>query len=176
MKKQSFISKTFLVLTLSSGSIWLGAYTAKLFLTYNLFEAKDLTLKTSFNSEALVNNIVSFLPVFTTTFSSYIALIVFLLLFLVTAKLSLKNNGWFFISLMIVLFTFPFEVYLMIIDYKLISMMLSGSFNSEFALNLMRDRITVLGSFPLIEIFSYIAIISLLVFKPLTINHSDNEN
>jgi len=176
MKKQSIISKTFLALSLSSGSIWLGAYTAKLFLMYNLFEPKDLTLKASFNTEALVYSIISFLPVFTTAFSSYVSMIVFLLLFLLTAKISLKNNGWFFISLVIIVFTFPFEVYLMFIDYKLISMMLSGSFVSESALNLMRDRITVLGSFPLIEIFSYIAIIFLLVFKPLTIKHSDNED
>ncbi len=176
MKKLSLISKTILALTLTSGSIWIGAYSVKLFLVYNLFETKDLILKTSFNIETADKVIISFLPVFATVFISYILMIFFLILFIATAKLKLRSNGWFFMSLILIFFTFPFEVYLMIIDYKIIIMMMSSSISAEYALSLLKDRITVLSSFPLVQLFSYITIIFLIVFKPLTIKESGDEN
>lgn len=177
MKKQSFISKLFISIALTAGSVWLGAYTLRLFLIYNLFEPKDLALKSSFHSDAIHFVLASLLPAFVTPFTAYAIMIISLILGLLALKISFKENGWLFISLMIVLITLPFEVYLMLIDYKVIHNLLSGTFNNENVLILLRERITSLSGFPIIQLLGYLTIIFLLVFKPLSSKvNLQNEN
>jgi hypothetical protein len=167
MKKQSFISKLFVSVTISSGAIWFGSYISKLFTIYNLFEPKDLALKASFESESIGYLLAELLPVFVTPFTAYIVMIVFFLLAVSVSKVNIKKEGWLFISIMLVLITLPFEIYLMLIDYRVISSLLSNSYNNEYILELLRDRITSLSGFPIILLLCYLSIIFLIVFKPL---------
>lgn len=169
MKNQSIISKIFASITLASGSVWIGAYLLKLFLLYQLFEPKDLALKQIYTTENLTIVLFSFLPAFLTTIIAYSVMILSLLIYLFSSKVSLRENGWLFISLMIVLITLPFEFYSMFIDYKIISLLLKFPFSEDVVLNLIRARITSLSSFPIIEILSYLSIIFLIIFKPLTL-------
>ncbi len=94
-------------------------------------------------------------------------MIISTLLFYMTSKLSLRFNGWLFIILIAVLITFPFEIYLMIIDYKVIVALNSGSFDSAQVVTLLRDRIKNLSSFSIVEII-IIFIILLLYRFPTT--------
>lgn len=177
MKKQSFISKLFISIAFAAGVVWIGSNTLRLFIVYNLFEAKDLTLKSSFQSDAIHIVLVGFLPAFVTPFIAYILMIVFLILCLLSVKVSLKQNGWLFISIILIVVTLPFELYLMIIDYKVINLLLMGSFNDGLLLGLLRERITSLRGFPIIQLLCYITIVFLLVFKPLSFNAKlKNEN
>jgi hypothetical protein len=169
MKNHSFFTKLFASFSLASGSIWIGAYLVKLFLIYQLFEPKDLVLKEKFLSSDLQNALFVMLPAFVTPFIVYIVFIFSLLMFLFVSRISLKQNGWLFISVIIILITLPFEFYLMLIDYKVISLLMMNTVNSETIINLMRERITILSSFPIIEILSYISILFLIIFKPLTV-------
>ncbi len=171
MKKQSFFSKLFASFALVSGSIWIGSYLVKLFLIYQLFEPKDLILKEMFLIDDINTILLSLLPAFLTPFLAYIIMIMSFVLFLLSSKIKLKENGWLFISIVIILITLPFELYLLIIDFKIISMLLQSSFNADSIINLVRDRITALSSFPIIEILSYLSILFLIIFKPLTIKN-----
>jgi hypothetical protein len=54
------------------------------------------------------------------------------------------------------------------IDYKIVSLINSESFNPNDVIELIKDRFKTFSSFPIIEIFSYFAVIFLLIFKPLT--------
>ncbi len=171
MKKQSFFSKLFASFALASGSIWIGSYLVKLFLIYQLFEPKDLILKEMFLINDINTVLLSMLPAFITPFLAYIIMIISFVLFLLFSKISIKENGWLFISIMIILITLPFEFYLLIIDYKIISLLLQSSFSADSIIILVRDRITSLSSFPIIEILSYLSILFLIIFKPLTIKN-----
>jgi hypothetical protein len=73
-----------------------------------------------------------------------------------------------FIIAIIVLITLPFEVYLMTIDYKMIFQLNYDTYNTSDIVGLFVRRIKVLGSFPLIEIFSYLSFYYFLLFRPLT--------
>lgn len=171
MKNNTFLSKLLASISLISGSIWIGASLVKLMIIYQLFEPVDLMLKENFSNTDLHSVLLINLPAFLTPFISYIFFIIVTISFLLISKISLKQNGWLFITIAIIFLTFPFEVYLMIIDYKIISNLMESTFNPDLVINLYRDRITALSSFPIIQIFSYLTILFLIIFKPLTIKN-----
>lgn len=171
MKNLSFFSKVFASLSLIFGAIWVGSYLVKIFLIYQLFIPEDLSLKMIYQVENLYNVLLFMLPSFVVPFVSYVALIVSVFLFFVSSRINMKQNGWLFITTMIILITAPFEIYLMFIDYRIISSLLAESFNAEYLLDLIRDRITLLSSFPIIVILGYISISFLIIFKPLTLKN-----
>ena len=148
-------SKIFAFLALITCSLWIGAYLSRLFITYQLFVAEDLSLKSYITSANLNGILTTLLPSVTSTFVLYICFIISFALFLVASKIKLRNNGWLFIITFIILITLPFEIYLMTLDYSIISQLNSGLYNSSDIINLFVRRIKVLGSFPLIEIFCY---------------------
>jgi len=81
-----------------------------------------------------------------------------------------------FITAVIIYTTLPFEGYLMIIDFKIISALsLSDIINSDYVISLIRERFTSLGSFPIIILLSYCSLIYFLISKPFTLPQL-NEN
>ncbi len=86
-----------------------------------------------------------------------------------------KENGWLLIVSLIIFLTLPLESILLMIDYKLIVLFLNEQFASEDVLKLIIERITMLSSFPIILLLSYLSIPYFLVFKPFTLK-SENEN
>lgn len=168
MKKILTFSRTCATLSIISGSIWLGAYFLRLFLNYQLFEGPGLELKTYVTLENSNGILYTLLPSVIVTFVSFMVMIIFFLLFLITSKLSLKNNGWLFIITIILLVTLPFEVYLMMIDYKLILNLFTETFDSLLIIKLIKDRIQNLSSFPIVELFCYMSFYYFIIFQPFT--------
>lgn len=171
MKQLSLISKVLLAFTFASGALWLGSYTVKIFSFFNLFDLdqnSSLILKAALVNVDLKPVIFELVPVLTISLTSYIVFIISGLLFLFISKISLRENGWIFISVMIVLLCFPFEIYLSLKDYELTGMILSGSSDSTSMLELIKSRITVLSSYPIVALILHYSIIFLFVFKPLT--------
>ena len=140
----------------------------RLFVTYRLFEDTDFILKPYYNTANLSEVLLTLLPAFTSAFILYIIFFFFFGFFLVSSKIKLKLNGWLFIITILILVTAPFEVYLMTIDWDIISRLRSESFNPNDIIGLIKDRFKIFSSFPVIEIFCYFAIVFLLIFKPLT--------
>lgn len=167
MQKLNKISSSFLYICFLSGILWLGGYICRLMVTYQLFEAKDFILKQYVNDQNLYGILYTISSAVTFTFIMFIAFIITFVLFLLTSKLSLKENGWLFVITLILIVTAPFEIYLMTIDYKIISKVFFSIFNEKEILGLFIKRFKVLSSFSLIEIFSYFIIIFLYLFQPL---------
>lgn len=168
MKNLTTLSKIFAVLALMASSIWIGSYLSRLFIVYNLFEAPDLILKSYITDENVNGILSSILPSILIHFISYILMIILTSLFLITCKMNLKMNGWLFIIILAVFLTTPFEIYLMIIDYKIISMLYAGSFNASMVISLLKERIKDLSSFPIVILFTYLSFFYFIVFQPLT--------
>jgi hypothetical protein len=168
MNKISTFSKLIAFISLSACSVWIGSYLTRLFLVYNLFEGVDLRLQ-SFISEQNINGIlISILPAILTHFISFILMLLAFIIFILTSKLRLKENGWLFIIVIIVLILSPFEIYLMTIDYKTINILLSQNFDANQVVLLLKERIKVLSSFPVVEVISFISIFYFIIFQPLT--------
>lgn len=175
MKNQKFISKLATSLAFTSGSIWLGAYIVRMFISYRLFDI-DMSLISNLNAQNLEGFLFAITPAVNSTFITYIIFIISFTLFLLTSKISLKENGWLFIITLIVYITLPFEVYLMTIDYKMVMQLNFNSvIDSNYIIGLIKERFENLSSLPVIIILSYCSIYFFLIFKPL-VHKVKNEN
>lgn len=173
MNNQNKAYKVFSFLSVVFGALWMGSYLTRLIISFQLFDGTDFILKPAFNPQALSGavNILSYAVL--TSLILYLLFIISFLLFLGFSKISIKKNGWLFIIIVIVFLTFPFEIYLMTIDFKIVSQVFSGQFNGTEIVDLIIKRFKVLSSFPVIELFSYLSIIYFMLFQPMKIK---NEN
>jgi MFS superfamily sulfate permease-like transporter len=173
MKNIPTFSKICAVLTLATGSVWIGSYLVRLFSVYQLFEGTDLSLKSYYLNQNMEGILNSFLPIILTPFISYALMIVTFSLFIMTSKINLRLNGWLFIILIAAVITLPFELYLMTIDYKTIIHLMSANINSDQIINLLRERIKALSSFPIVIVLIYFSFFYFLLFRPLTKSSED---
>jgi hypothetical protein len=176
MKNLNSAAKIFLYLSILSSSVWIGSYLVKIFTIYRIFEEENLNIKEIFSVTDQSGLFYVLVPVVATSFTVYLIFFFSLLLFLVTAKLNFKIHGWLFISVVIFLITLPFEAYLMTIDYKFLSAVLAENYSPDYLFGVLKSRITMFSSFPIIQIFSYFGIIYLILFKPLSKSENHNEN
>ena len=170
MKNLNKFSRYLLYISCLSGAVWLGSYITRLSITYRLFQENSFVLKDYITPQRLNDIFYTLLPAYWLTLICYIIFFVFFILFLRTSKLSLRNNGWLFIITVVILLTFPFEAYLMSIDFNIVTLLTGNSLTSGEVLNLIIKRFKVFSSFPVIEIFCYLAVIFLIIFQPLTKN------
>jgi hypothetical protein len=173
MKKNSNLSSVFGYLALTSGSIWFGAYVARLLITYQMFEETEFALKSYLTNAKLSTIFQTTFPIVNLTFYSYIVMIIVFTLFLIFFHLKLKENGWLLIVALIIYLTLPLESLLLMTDYKLIVLFMNEQFGSEQILLLIIERMSKLSSFPIILVLSYLTIPYFLVFKPFTLEAKD---
>ena len=176
MKNINLFGRIAAYISFTSGMVWLGSYIARLSATYTLFESNEVVLKKFVTGPVLAGSLNVLAPTILLTFISYLLFIITFSLFLLTSKISLKLNGWLFIISVIVYFTLPFEIVLMLIDWDLIQILFSGSRVDQMAIGLIIERVESLQGFPLIIIICYLTIPYLLIFKPFNLIPSTNEN
>jgi hypothetical protein len=167
MNNLTKLSKSFLFISLSSLALWLGGYIVRQLVIYQFFEPESLSLRTFYNSNNLTAVLITILPILVFNIVTFIIFLISILIFLFISKINLKKEGWFFISLLIIFVTAPFEIYLMFKDYEIINNIFLSNIPSDLIVEKIKERMITLSSFSLIEIFSYLGIIFLFVFKPL---------
>lgn len=167
MKNKSIFQQIIQYLVSLTFIIWLVSYVCRHLLVYQMFEPRELQLRSFFSVDSLKYVFEIILPILVTNIISYSIFLVLFIIFIATTDLKLKNEGWLFITLLVVLVTGPFEIFLLTKDYSIISLIYNGSQDYSMILELIRKRITILSSFSLIEIFAYFAVIYLIIAKPL---------
>jgi len=175
MKNSNKLATVFSILALSSGSIWFGSYVSRLLITYQMFESTETVLKSYITNDNLQAIIQTNYPLVNLTFFSYIIFIVSFTIFLIATKLKLKENGWLLIVASIIYLTLPFECILLSIDLKLIRLFFHEQFASNKILELIVERISLLSSFPIILILSYLSIPFFLIVKPFKLNKNNED-
>jgi hypothetical protein len=168
MNEQTLVNKIFAFLTVLSGTIWLGSYAERMIISYQLFDI-DLNIMPFVNKQNLSEILITITPAVYITFILYIFFIFAFTIFLFSSKIVLRENGWLFIIAVIIYLTLPFEVYLLTIDYKIISAQyFSDVIDAGYVISLFKDRFKSLSSFPIIICLSYCSLIYFLLFKPFT--------
>lgn len=174
MQNLNKFSKTFLFISVASFAIFIGSYVVKLSMLNQLFQPENLLLKYVFVDKDLTPMFEILIPVFSITVVSFLLLTIASIVFLVSSKISLKENGWLFISFLIFVITAIFEWVLIIrYDLEFVSVVMSNNFDQNMIIDLLRNRVTDFGPFPLILVFSYMVIVYLCLFKPLKSNYED---
>lgn len=166
MQKLNKLSKIILTISVLFFSFWVGGYLLRQMVIYQLFEPENLALRSIYNTQNLHDVFLTILPLFVFNIATYLGFIITLILFLFVSKISLKKEGWLFISVLIIGICAPFEVFLIIKDYKIARLIYSGIFDSNNVLILIKERLTIFSSFSLIELFSFIGVVFLCIFQP----------
>lgn len=173
MEKLNLVSKTFLFITILFFSLFLGGYVARQIVIYQLFEPTGINFKSAYNEQNLHIVYYTILPLIVMNIVTYITFLFSYMIFFFTSKIKIKYEGWLFAVTVILLITAPFEIYLSIIDFKIVRMIMVDSMQINAISELIKNRMSELSSFSLIEIFSFFAIIFLALFRPL---RKKNEN
>lgn len=173
MAKLSLVSKIFLYLAILFFALFLGSYVARQMLIYQLFEPTGINFKSIYNEQNLSIVYSTIFPVLILNIVTYAIFLFSFIVFLIFSKIKIKYEGWLFAIIIIVVVTAPFEVYLLTIDNKIVQMIMSNSTTVTAISGLIKERMSVLSSFSLIEIFSSAAIIYLGLFKPLRKKNED---
>ncbi len=177
MKSINKFSKIFLYISAVTGVIWLGSYISRLSLAYQLFQDNYYHIKPYITNLNLSGILTALNAGILLEVLLYVAFIFSFLIFLISSKISLKQNGWLFIVTLVIFVTLPFEIYLKTIDYKIITYIFTTGFNANQVLNLYIERFKILGSFPIIEVLCYFAIIFFILFQPFKMREKiSNEN
>ena len=166
------VSKIFQYLSVVFGAIWFGANLSRTMLTFYLFEGNQFQLKPFINSLFLMPVFYILNPLISLSAITYVVFFISLLIYIATSTLKLKQNGWLFIILVLVVTLAPFELYLTNLDYKIMMSVFYSTFDPKTILDATIARYKVLGSFPLIHLFSFLAVIYLSIFQPLTKNEN----
>ena len=166
------VSKIFQYLSVVFGAIWLGANFSRIVITFYLFQGNHFQLK-PFITENFLQVIFFILnPLLLITTITYILFFLSLIVFVVSSRMKLKQNGWLFIILILVITLAPFEFYLINIDYKIFTSVFYSAFDPKVILEATIKRYKIFGSFPLIHLFSFLAVIYLFIFQPLKKNEN----
>lgn len=173
MKNLSKVSKFFLFLSALAFSLWLGGYVVRQLVIYQFFEPENLSLRPLYNFVNLKIVFITISPIILFNIITFPAFILSFLIFSLTNKIEFKKEGWLFIVSLVIIITAPFEFFLLFKDYKIFNGIYYETISSEILIGMIKERMQVFSSFSLIEIFSYIGIIFLFVFRPL---RKSNEN
>ncbi len=167
MENLTKTSKVFLFFTSLFFILWLGGYVARHLTIYQFFEPENLELRNVFNEVSLESHLFLILPLIVFNIISYFFFLIFFIVFLFISKINLKIEGWLLIITLIILITAPFEIFLLVKDYEISKNIFYNLRDANSIINMLRDRITILSSFSLIEIFSYCGVLFLIIFQPL---------
>jgi len=173
MKNLSKTSKIVLSLTFISFSLWVGSYLGKNLIFFQFFDPETMSLRKLYELADFSGIFHTIFPVLTLNLISYITFVVLFILFVVKSGLNLRQNGWLFISLLIVVFTFPIEMYIIIkYDINFVLDINSMATSAQSAIQLINQRVAKFGMFSLINLFSNLSIILFFIFRPLTKNEN----
>jgi hypothetical protein len=173
MNNLSKTSKSLLVLVFISYAMWVGSYIGKNLFFFQFFDPETMALRNIFEKSDNFAVFYSFFPVITLNLIAYGLFIISFLLFVFTSKVSLRYNGWLFISLLIVLVTLPVELFVILkYDLNIVLETNSMTLSAQQAIELLRQRVSKFGMFSFIHIFSTLSIIFFFIFRPLTKNEN----
>lgn len=174
MQKITKTSKIILVLLVLTTIIWLGNTISRMMFTYNIFQDSQLNLKYFLTDSVLKGTLVIHQPLVSISIFSYLVMLLLFVLFIITSKLKLRENGWLFISILLLLLTAPFEIFLIVKDFSLFFTLYYTDYDLNAVMEIIYKRYSVFGSFMIVEILAYFSIVSLFIFQPF-IKNTKNE-
>lgn len=170
MQNLNNTSKIFLFLFSFSLAVWLGSYISRNLLVFSFFEADTLELKEFFKNNEISSAAKILYPVILTHIIAFPVMFISFALLLLSPTMEINRQGWLLGSTIIIFVTAPFEIYLSTKDFNILSIISGVTFSPETVVNLLKDRMTFLGGFTLIEIFLYVGVIYFFTVKPLQKN------
>ncbi len=175
MIKNKSLRNFLILLAAVSGAVWFGSYITRFSAFYFLFEGPELAMKALFQTEMLRGFLYGLIPSLSISIFAYLAFLLCFYLWVFTSGLSLKNEGWLFISLVLITLTAPFELYLIWkYDYKLFAMLYYSQFNPENSVQFYIERIKTFSFMPIVSLLDLVTVFGLFYYRPF-VKKQENE-
>lgn len=161
-------SRISLLLTIIGAVVWLGGVNVRAVIGANLLEFPTIEFKPNVHPmvEREIFNLIAISSIVVTI--AYLVTLAGSIFFLKSTHLDLKQNGWLMMSAILFYPFVPVELYTMFLDAKMtyLDLILGSNDLVEFR-KLFIHRLAALSGVPIIALFCYYTIISLVVFQPL---------
>jgi hypothetical protein len=173
--EQSKSNKIALVFLAISAVFWLGAINIRALIGNELLIYDQFQFRTSIPPDRentlfqLMSNASLVIVI------SYTVVLISSIWFVLTNKLSLKQNGWLLMCYILFFIFVPVEIYTYIIDIKFMLLFYSNPPNHDELLRLFGLRLGALSGVPVIALLCYYTIIPIIIFRPLRKKGIDEE-
>ncbi len=161
-------SKIWLFIIIVSAVFWLGGINVRALLGNELLNYDEFAFRTSIppDEENTIFKMICYSSIL--IMISYVITFVSALFFVFNFKLSLKQNGWYLMCIILFFLFSPVEFYTYFLDLKFIQLFYTRPVNHDGLLKIFGERLGFLKGVPWIALLSYYAIIFISIFKPLS--------
>lgn len=170
------MTRFFLFLFLLSATVWLAASTAKSYAAGSLVKFGTVEFNTTIDATQERETYHSIAERSVIAFFSYPIALLAGFGFLKTTRRSFKQDGWLFMSTLLICLFVPVELYCFWLDWKLVGLNYWGTWPLEEFRKVFIARLTALAGLPFIAHFCYLTIPFLLLLKPLRRPSSPGES
>ncbi|MFA7361015.1 MAG: hypothetical protein WC139_08260 [Candidatus Kapaibacterium sp.] len=160
-------AKIWLALLVISAVVWLGAINVRALIGNDLLNYDEFSFRTSIppDEENWIFRMLSHSSM--VILGAYISTLICSVIFLVKAKISLKENPWLMMCMILFYVFVPVELYTSFLDIKFYMMYLDNPPVHDGLLKIFGERIGFLKGVPWIALLSYYSIIVIAVMQPM---------
>ena len=160
-------AKIWLALLVISAVVWLGAINIRALIGNDLLNYDEFSFRTSIppDEENWIFRMLSHSSM--VIMGAYTSTLICSIVFLVKAKISLKENPWLMMCMILFYVFVPVELYTSFLDIKFYMMYLDNPPVHDGLLKIFGERIGFLKGVPWIALLSYYSIIVIAVMQPM---------
>lgn len=160
-------AKFWLTLLAIAGIVWLGAINIRGIIGNDLLNYDEFNFRTSIppDEENWIFRMISHSSMI--ILGAYIVVLFSSIMFLVKAKMNLRENPWLLMCCILFFAFVPMEVYTSYLDIKFYMLYLKNPPVHDELLKIFGERIGFLKGVPWIALFSYYAAIIIAIYKPM---------
>ena len=146
--------------------LWLGSFNARAGLANELLVAGTVTLNSAVLPEVEQHVYREWSALGIVMIIGYLLVLIGSIVFLLRSPYRLREHGWLMMSAILLFVFVPVEVFVMVIDIRMILLELVGGGSLPAFRELFLSRISALAGAPLVAALCYYTIIALAVFQP----------
>lgn len=160
-------AKFWLTLLAIAGIVWLGAINIRGIIGNDLLNYDEFNFRTSIppDEENWIFRMISHSSMI--ILGAYIVVLFSSIMFLVKAKMNLRENPWLLMCCILFFAFVPMEVYTSYLDIKFYMLYLKNPPVHDELLKIFGERIGFLKGVPWIALLSYYAAIIIAIYKPM---------
>jgi hypothetical protein len=159
--------KFYLILLFLSSAAWFGSLILKNVEINKLLQFGTVEFSSSLTPETERISYGAFAEYSIVTLVSYPVVVASSILFIVSTRRSLKEDGWLLMSVVLFFIFVPLELYCFRHDWKIIGLTYWGTWPLEEFRKAFLQRLTLMAGLPFVAMLCYFTIPILVIFKPL---------
>lgn len=150
-------------------ALYAGSVLSYILSIYAFFDPGEITLNAIFLNTNLSGMLYLVGVIKNITLFLCLSALLFFIVLLLISKLKFRDNGWLFISTLLMIFIALFELYSFLeYDYELIKILFVDNIESLSNVDLIKNKISSLSSLIPIHFFAIITIFYMFIIKPFT--------